>query len=278
MIVLLLYLIRGDDSPHNAFSKEDCKQNWAICLIYNGSYVKNTNRPNVKIAVLDSGINSQLDILKGKVTKSYNAIDDAIFTKDEFGHGTMIASIIASNPNPHTIIGVNPNVELYDVQVLNNKGTGKIEHIVKGINWSIEKNVDIINLSFGFSKDDPRLKKVINLALSKNIIIVASAGNTLGLSTDFPAKYEGVYSISAIDKDFNKYKLAAKGKIDYVTPGVNVPVINHMGERSIESGTSFATAYATGIMSLGLAEPNIEITTKDLHNKDIFGEGLLQIQ
>jgi subtilisin family serine protease len=277
MIVLLLCLFRGYESPHNAFSKEDCKQNWAICLIHNGSYVENKS-PNVKIAILDSGINSQLDILKGKVKESYNAIDDAIFTKDEFGHGTMIASIIASNPNPHTIIGVNPNVELYDVQVLNNKGTGKIEHIVKGINWSIEKNVDIINLSFGFSKDDPRLRKVINLALSKNIIIVASAGNTLGLSTDFPAKYDGVYSISAIDKDLNRYKLAAKGKIDYVTPGVNVPVINHMGERIIESGTSFATAYATGIMSLGLADTNIEITTKDLHNKDIFGEGLLQIQ
>ncbi|WP_323653083.1 S8 family serine peptidase [Lysinibacillus xylanilyticus] len=146
----------------------------------------------------------------------------------------------------------------------------------------MDRKVDIINLSFGFEKDDPKLKEAISLALSNDILVVASAGNTLGLYTHYPATYKGVYSISAIDKDLKRYKLAAKGKIDYVAPGVEIPVYNQKGETIIQSGTSLATAYATGVISILMSkeDSNVDLglTSKSLGKKDDFGLGLLLIK
>ncbi|MFJ7913241.1 MULTISPECIES: S8 family peptidase [unclassified Lysinibacillus] len=265
-----------------SFSSNECEQNWGICTVYDKGKYKNSGDSTVKIAILDSGINSNLAILKGKVKETYNAINKDSETLDELGHGTMIASIIAAEENPHNVIGVNPNAELYDVQVLNSKGGGEIEDVIDGIHWSIDRKVDIINLSFGFEKDDPKLKEAISLALSNDILVVASAGNTLGLYTHYPATYKGVYSISAIDKDLKKYKLAAKGKIDYVAPGVEIPVYNQKGETIIQSGTSLATAYATGVISILMSKEDssvdLGLTFKSLGKKDDFGLGLLLIK
>lgn len=286
IILLTIFLMGCSESEARldsvSFSSKECEQNWGICTVYDKRKHKNSGDSIVKIAILDSGINSNLAILKGKVKETYNAINKDSETLDELGHGTMIASIIAAEENPHNIIGVNPNAELYDVQVLNSKGGGQIEDVIDGIHWSIDKKVDIINLSFGFEKDDPKLKEAISLAQSNNILVVASAGNTLGLYTHYPAMYKGVYSISAIDKDLNRYKLAAKGKIDYVAPGVDIPVYNQKGETIIQSGTSLATAYATGIISILISNEDsnvdLELTFKSLGKKDDFGLGLLLIK
>lgn len=195
----------------------------------------------------------------------------------------MVASIIASSPNEYTISGVNPYVALYDVQVLDEKGEGEVSNVVKGIEWAIERKVDIINLSLGVKSADETLEEVINRALSNNIIIVASSGNTFGISTEYPAKYDGVYSISAIDENLELYKYSARGKVDYVFPGVNVPVINTYGEKEVQSGTSFATAYATGLFSLILQNNNdlekyLQSHSKKMEPVNKFGKGVIEIK
>ncbi len=58
-----------------------------------------------------------------------------------------------------------------------------------------------MNISFGVQSDNPKLKEAIDEALDKEIIIVAASGNTLGLSVDYPAKYENVISVSAIKEN-----------------------------------------------------------------------------
>ncbi|WP_432702601.1 S8 family serine peptidase [Lysinibacillus sphaericus] len=85
-----------------AFSSKECEQNWV-----------------------------NLDILEGKVKETYNAINKNSETLDELGHGTLIAPIIAAEENSHNIIGVNPDAELYDVQVLNSKGVAKLRCCLK---------------------------------------------------------------------------------------------------------------------------------------------------
>ena len=266
-------------------SEKDCTTNWSLCTVFpNLEFEINDSEP-IKIAILDSGINDELTILKNRVTNSYNTLTNSTDTEDLFGHGTMVASIIAAEENEGTVMGVNPTVELYDVQVLNDKGGGQISDVVEGIEWSVKKGVDIINLSFGFSKDEPALKDAINLALENNIIVVASAGNTLGLYTDYPAKYNGVISVSAIDSELKKYIFAGIGKIDFVAPGVDVPVYNHLGEVEKQSGTSIATAYTSGLISILLQNKKresiitveLEETVKELGSAEKYGKGLIQL-
>lgn len=280
-----LVACKNESTASYSLSEKDCTINWSLCTIFPDLEFELSESEPIKIAILDSGINDELTILKNRVTDSYNTLTNSTDTEDLFGHGTMVAGVIAAEKNEGTVMGVNPSVDLYDVQVLNDKGGGQVSDVVEGIEWSVKKGVDIINLSFGFSKDEPELKDAINLALENNIIVVASAGNTLGLSTDYPAKYDGVISVSAIDSELNKYIFAGAGKIDFVAPGVDVPVYNHLGKVEKQSGTSIATAYTSGLVSILLQNKknkrNIDVelkqTAKELGSAQKYGKGIIQL-
>lgn len=284
LVLIALVSCSKDEENTYIFSSEECIKNWAICTLFPDREIKISNSRPIKVALLDSGIKSDLKGLEGKVIKKYNTLNNSSKTNPKSDHGTMIASIIASGKHEGINIGVNENIELLDVQVLDEMGNGKVEDVVSGVNWSVKQDVDIINLSFGFSRDDPRLKKAVKNANDKGIIIVAATGNTIGLSTDYPARYPEVLSISAIDKNTRLFSYSGKGKVDFVAPGVDVPVLNMGGEIERQNGTSFAAAYATGAISLLIQDgkkdirENLKSNAKDLGHPKEFGYGLIQIK
>ncbi|MGX4669821.1 S8 family serine peptidase [Cerasibacillus sp. JNUCC 74] len=112
---------------------------------------------------------------------------------------------------------------------------------------------------FGIEKDDSRLRKAVEKAIKEKIIVVAAAGNTLGLYTEYPAKYENVLSILAVDQNMTIFKYAAKEKIDFVAPGVNIQAIKtgKLSKQESLSGTSFAAAHATGVIAKLLSAKKI---------------------
>ena len=201
VVLLVVLLIRNQDTVSNreksVSEPESNIDNWAVNLV--GFDTQKENEP-IKIAILDSGINKKHNEFKGLTFKEYNAIEPGKEIVDDFGHGTAIAGIIAARGIKTT--GVIHNVILYDVKVLNEKGGGKINDVIEGIEWCIKKNVDIINISFGFSSEKEGLKEAIDKAINHNIIITAASGNTLGLTVDYPAKYHNVLSISSFDEKY----------------------------------------------------------------------------
>ncbi|KAA6472174.1 S8 family peptidase [Bacillus swezeyi] len=291
-VILTLILLKILTSCINnnyqiSLSKADCEKNWTLCAVFPNQKVKlySPTEP-IKVALLDSGVSNSLSIFKNSSIISYDAINNKPTTTDSLGHGTALASILMAPANKQTVHGVSPKVKLFDVKVLNDKGGGVVDDVINGINWSIKQDVDIINLSFGFQKDDKRLKHAIDKAIKNNIVVIASAGNTLGLSTDYPAKYQNVISVSSVDKNLKRDKFAAKGKIDFVAPGVQVPVLTPLGKLDTVNGTSFATAYVTGIVSNILSKnPKLErqdilkilkSTARDLGKNEEYGYGLTQ--
>lgn len=212
----------------------------------------------IKVAIIDSGINSQHSELTNKVIKSYNVIQSTEFTSDDFNHGTKIAGIITANKNSRGIIGISQNVEIFDVQVLNSEGKANIEDVSKALLWSSKNDVDIINISFGFSKHNPELQETIDLLVSKGIIIVSAAGNNLGQEADYPAKYPNVLSVGSIDKDGNVDVLSAQGKIDVFAPGKDILTTSSSGGYETVRGTSFSAAYITGTLVTALSNDEIK--------------------
>ncbi|MHA6534025.1 S8 family peptidase [Paenibacillus sp. BAC0078] len=246
----------------------------------------------VKVAVLDSGVDKLHKDLKGKIMKEYNTINHNQPTLDEFGHGTAIAGIIASNDNNIGIVGVAPSVELYSVKVLGKDGKGEIDNFIEGIEWCTRNKIDIINISVGIKKGNEKLKEVITAAIDQGIIIVAAAGNNYRNEVDYPAAYEDVISVTAIDHSERVFNLAATGKIDFSAPGVQILTLSPNNGYSIYEGTSFATPHVTGIIANMLASSfypsnvsRIKIIkdkligmSKDLGNKgydEIYGYGSL---
>lgn len=227
--------------------------------------LSNETSRSIKIAVLDSGINDNHPELRGKIIDSYNAINPTKNVYDDNGHGTAVAGIISAINNNQGIVGIAPNALLYDVKVLDSEGKSDIQTMIRGLNWAKNKDVDIINISAGVKSDNAELKKAIESVTNSNIFVVASAGNNIGLGVDYPAKYKKVFSITAIDSELNKYNLAGKGKIDYAFPGVDILTTTKDLKYDFVSGTSFATAHFSGLLSIVLAN-------KDLHSKQQFHE------
>ena len=227
-------------------------------LVYNFFFKDQIEYSDVKVAILDSGIND-----KELIYKQYNTFTDGTETEDKFDHGTKVFNII------HNSAPKNQKVKYYDIQVLNEQGLGTIENVCEGIEKSIDFDVDIISMSLGFNEHSEELYNCVKKAIDKNIIVVAASGIYLSTDTDYPAKYEEVLSIAAIDKDNSLYSFSSSGKIDFVSEGVDVQTINSLGEAVKESGSSMATANFVGIL---MSYFTVDGFSKDNSNYKIYTE------
>lgn len=253
---------------------------------------KSSNR-KVRVAILDSGINKKHDDLVGRIAGEFNAINPGSEIIDNLGHGTAVAGVIAANNNKVGMIGIKPDLDIYSVKVLGDNGKGSVESLAKGINWAIEQKVDIINISFGMPNDKPELKKAIMDAINAKIIVVASAGNNFGGKTDYPANYDKVISVNAVDSKLNITKFSSKGKVDFVAPGTDIITTTKTNSYDSVEGTSIATAFVTGIVAyildnretFNLPNPSYEKIYNVLKNnsiklgdKEVYGNGFIQIK
>ena len=226
---------------------------WGVSRVEADKAWVNTTGKGVKVAVVDSGISKHKD-LRDNIKGEFNAIDPKKSAIDDFGHGTHVAGIIAAKDNKIGVVGVAPDVDLYAVKVLDAMGAGYLSDLAEGIEWCINNEIQLINLSVELQKDYPLLSYTINRALSADIIVVAAAGNTFGKSVTYPAAYEGVISVSAIDTNNNIANFSAVGKIDFCAPGVDV-YSTHLGNNyTIMSGTSMAAPHVSGVIALMLAD------------------------
>jgi len=131
----------------------------------------------VRVAVVDSGIDTEHPDLKGKVKESVEAVaeDGRIDFRpstsgDQAGHGTACAGIIAS---------VAPDVELYSVKVLGPKASGSGDMFLVGLDYAIKQKFEIINLSLGTTKRDffAPLHDLLDRAYQSGCIVVSAANN-----------------------------------------------------------------------------------------------------
>lgn len=246
----------------------------------------------VKIAIVDTGIAAHEDlVVEGGVsfvsyTSSYS---------DDYGHGTHVAGIIGARNNALGTVGIAPESSLYAVKVLDNNGSGYLSNVAAGIDWAITNKMNIINLSLGSSSSSTTLKKAVDSAYSKGILVVAAAGNSgtssgSGDNVQYPARYDSVIAVAATDiNDKRAYFSSTGNTVEVAAPGVDIVNTYLNNQYAKMSGTSMAAPYATGNLALimqaypGLSAASLRIklreSTKDLGSagKDTwFGYGLIQ--
>lgn len=216
-------------------------------------YSKNIFGDNIKIAILDTGIdkdNSDLSYIKGANFTSENieAFDD------DNGHGTKIAGIIGARKNSYNLLGIAPKSDLYIAKVANENGDVKFEDLIKGVYWAIEQNVDIINISLEFPNENHELHEAIKLASKNNIIVIASSGNIKyegDTDNSYPGEYPEVISVGMLNTEGKVYSEEfKKKKVDVLAPGQDIFSLYLNDKMTIDTGVSFATAYTSGYCAL----------------------------
>lgn len=191
----------------------------------------------VKVAVLDTGVDSNHPDLKGKV------IDKVSFAKDESpedgnGHGTHVAGIIAGSgaSSGGNYKGVAPGASLMNIKVLNNEGYGQASSIMKGIEYAVDNGADIISMSLGGSiwppdGTDP-LSMTANAAVDAGVIVTVAAGNSgVPFQIGTPAVAQKVIAVGASTKDDQIAQYSSQGptwdhriKPEVVAPGGASPI------------------------------------------------------
>lgn len=133
----------------------------------------------IKVAVIDTGVDfNHPDLFgfgpEGKVVGGYNFINEGQPPLDTNGHGTQVAGVIAADGQ---IKGVAPKAKILAYKVSENGEGVSSDLITRAINMAIEDGADIINISLGVNKTNPKIDRAVNNALEKEIFVVTAAGN-----------------------------------------------------------------------------------------------------
>lgn len=245
---------------------------WGVKDVINPKLMSKYTGKGIKIAILDSGIDFNHPDFGGNIQKGYNVLNPSALPIDDYGHGTLVAGIIAAQNNKFGIVGIAPEADVYPVKVLDGYGEGNINDIVKGIDWCINNKIQIINMSFAILDDKPMLSNSIKKAIDSNIIIIASANNSYGGEVGYPASYDDIISVTAVDCNHKIAESAPVGKIDFCSPGVNILTTNANDGYSLANGTSLSTAYITALTALILQNPaDFELSSiSKCSQKDVY--------
>jgi len=208
-----------------------------------------TPQSRVRVAVLDSGVDIDLS-LQGRVVAS------ASFVTHENGYDIEDLSTTDSKPDnvPHgTLISkqlvTSPNIDIVNGKVMGASEPGRTPALVAAIEWAIEQNASVINLSLGGSQTlgDP-LETTINWAFSQGVIVVTSAGNSgdygnMGTTIDSPALFEACIAVGALMEDGTPAYFSSIGPTGqrYIKPDIVASGYTTSSDGTRYYGTSFSS-------------------------------------
>lgn len=207
---------------------------------------------DIKIAIIDTGCCINHPDLKNNIVGYRNFTTEST-VEDGCGHGTHVSGIVASNGH---IKGIAPDSKLLILKVLESNGNGNLESVYNAINYAIDQEVDIINLSLGCKVDVPELHNAIKRAVNNNIVVCCAIGNDGDSNAntneiDYPAYYPEVISVGAIDNSRLSATFSNSNIFcDCVAPGVNI-ISTHLNNNYIGlDGTSMSTPHVVGAIAL----------------------------
>jgi serine protease len=209
----------------------DARRTWAI----------QKGRSAVAVAVLDTGVayEDYRDPRDGRVygrapdwgnvtfLPGWDAVNEDAHPNDDEYHGTHVASTIAEGTdNSLGLAGLAFDCAIMPVKVLDEVGTGTFFDVAEGIDYAAnyteggENLVKVINMSLGTDGFSETVRRSIDEAYRKGIVLVAAAGNTGTPGVDFPASLSNVIAAGAVDARGERASYSSRGpELDLMAPG-----------------------------------------------------------
>ena len=213
----------------------------------------------VRVAVIDSGIEDGHPLV-GKVQQAI-AVEDSDEADDEvqfidaphddlYGHGTACAGLIRS---------IAPEVELVSVRVLGTDLRGSAYMFANGLEWCIDNDVHVVNLSLSTANEDyaETFYELIDQAAQRNVMVVSAMNNERKRS--IPSEFAGVFSVACCEgSDRERFLRNPRAPAEWGAIGVDVEVPWAGGSTIVATGNSFAAAVMAGHVARVLgAHPGI---------------------
>lgn len=302
-VVAALAVLVGTASPAGAARQADGQwwhTQWRMDEVW-----PITGGSGVTVAVLDSGVQASVPELAGAVIPGTDLVGDGgDGTTDRDpggGHGTAMATLIAGQGGNRGIRGVAPEATILPVTVSSGGDVGPdsdvaADRFARGIRYAADQGAAVVNLSQG--SQDPlaedgcpaAVTEAVRYAASRDVIVVASSGNTSGGLLKFPGSCPGVLTVGANDPQLEPWVNTYRSEhVDVSAAGVDITLIGRDGGVYTGSGTSSATALVSGAVALVRAEfpdasaddvlARILHTVRDIHidgRDDATGYGVVR--
>ncbi len=213
----------------------------------------------VRVAIIDSGIESGHplvgDVVDGAVFTLDPAADDGVRViegphGDLYGHGTACAGIIRA---------LAPEVELISVQVLGSNLKGNARTFAHGLQWCIDHDVDVVNMSLSTANDRyfETFHDLVDQAAFAGVLLVSAMNNEP--KTTIPSEFAGVFSVACAphtDRERILHNPAAPA--EWGAAGIDVEIAWSGGGTMTATGNSFAAPVIAGHLArLRGAHPGI---------------------
>lgn len=241
---------------------------------------------DVVIAVIDTGIDVTHPELAGAIIGTYDALNSK---EGAHPHGTGVAGTIVAHSR---LVGSAPAARILAIRAFAANPSNGAEStsfvVLKALNYAVQQNAQIINMSFA-GPADPLVQQALAVSSARGIVLVAAAGNAGPNSPPlYPAADSHVIAVTATDSGDHLFAQANRGAhVAVAAPGVDILMPAPEDKYQVNSGTSFAAAYVSGLAALlidrnpGVTPDGVRAaltsTAHDLGPKgrdDQFGAGL----
>ena len=204
-----------------------------------------------KVCIIDTGYNLGHPDLPGTndgVTGQANNSAVGNWYNDGNGHGTHVAGTIAAYDNNEGVVGVYPGVNMHIVKIFNDNGQWTYaSDLIDAISQCQDAGSNVVNMSLGGGSASTTERNAMQSFTDAGMLLVAAAGNDGNSAKSYPASYDAVMSVAAVDSNENRASYSQyNDQVEIAAPGSAVQSTYPTNTYAALSGTSMATPHVAG--------------------------------
>lgn len=239
--------------------------------------VNDSDASNMTVCIIDSGYQQNNPDLNANNATGTNNSGTGNWYQAGGSHGTHVAGTIAAVNNSEGVVGVMPNtnVNLHIVKVFNAAGWGYTGDLVDAVDTCKDNGAKVINMSLGGAGSSTSERNSLQAAADSGILLVAASGNDGDSSLSYPASYDSVMAVGALDQngqhaEFSQFTsqveisapgeailstVAGDGRLGYITIGGSTYGNDEVVPQSryVQNGSDFTITNingdATGVLA-----------------------------